>query len=225
MSRDVFVTDHEDIRITGESNAADSKILVTVSSVLGERTALITPHEVIESKSKLFVQAPRERVATGAKAVEKKATVWLRNTGYVVSAILIAFSLASATGFVKARIVLTGSMEPTINPGDVVLLAPPTRITPKIGDIAAYTARRFDGTPVGIFTHRIVSGDSVQGFVMKGDNNPAPDVQHPKFADVSGIVFLTIPFIGKILTPKMLMIIIPAIVGIWFVLDALKNED
>ena len=225
MIRDVFVTEHEDIRIAGDSDAADSMILVTVSSVLGERTALITPTEVIESKSKLFVQAPRERVATGVKAVEKKATIYLRNLGYLLSAVLIGFSLASATGIVKARIVLTGSMEPTIKPGDVVLLAPPTRITPKIGDVVAYTARRFDGTPVGIFTHRIIGGDSIQGFVVKGDNNPAPDVQHPKFADVSGIVFFTIPFIGKILTPKMLLIIIPAIVGIWFVLDALKNED
>jgi len=125
----------------------------------------------------------------------------------------------------KARIVLTGSMVPTINPGDVVLLAPPVRINPKIGSIVSYTARRFDGSPVGTFTHRIINGDPVSGYVMKGDANPTPDIQHPKIADVTGVVFFKIPFIGKLLTPKSLLIIVPCIVGFWFVMDALKNEE
>ncbi len=225
MSRDVFVTEHEDIRIEGESNAHDSKILITLSSVLGERTALITPTEVIESKSKLFVQAPRERVTVGAKKVERKVTTYTRNIGYVLTAILVLFSISSAMGLMKARIVLTGSMVPTINPGDVVLLAPPATINPKVGAIVSYTARRFDGTPVGTFTHRIMSGDPIGGYVVKGDANPTPDIQHPKIADISGVVFFKIPFIGKLLTPKSLLIIVPCIVGFWFVMDALKNED
>jgi len=225
MSRDVFVTEHEDIRIEGESTSYDSKILVTLSSVLGERTALITPTEVIESKSKLFVQAPRERVTVGAKTVERKLTTYTRNLGYVLTAILVIFSVSSAMGLMKARIVLTGSMVPTINPGDVVFLAPPARINPKIGSIVSYTARRFDGSPVGTFTHRIINGDPISGYVVKGDANPTPDIQHPKIADVTGVVFFKIPFIGKLLTPKSLLIIVPCIVGFWFVMDALKNEE
>jgi hypothetical protein len=60
---------------------------------------------------------------------------------------------------------------------------------------------------------------------MKGDANPTPDIQHPKIADVTGVVFFKIPFIGKLLTPKSLLIIVPCIVGFWFVMDALKNEE
>jgi signal peptidase len=137
---------------------------------------------------------------------------------------LISFSVLSASGFVKARIVLTGSMEPAINPGDIVLLAPTPRTQPELGDIAAYTARRFSGESVGIFTHRIIGGDPVNGWLMKGDNNPTPDVQKPKAEDISGVVFFVIPWIGKLMAPKMLMILIPVGVGIWLIIDTLKGD-
>jgi signal peptidase len=138
---------------------------------------------------------------------------------------LISFSVLSASGFVKARIVLTGSMAPAINTGDIVLLAPTPRAEPKVGDIVAYTARRFSGESVGIFTHRIIGGDPVNGWLMKGDSNPAPDVQKPKPEDVSGVVFFIIPWLGTLMTPKMLMILIPVAVGIWLIVDTLRSES
>jgi hypothetical protein len=58
---------------------------------------------------------------------------------------------------------------------------------------------------------------------MKGDNNPSPDVQRPKVVDVSGVVVFKLPFIGKILNPKMLIILVPIVFGIWLVLDALRD--
>ncbi len=224
MDRDIFVNDYDNVKIVGESQFPDSKILFTMSNVLGEKTVLITPNEIIESKAKMFVQAPRERVVTGAAAATRNGVTVLKFVGYVLSAILITFAGLSATGVMKARIVLTGSMVPTINPGDIVLLAKPSTMQPHIGSIVAYTARRFDGSAVATFTHRIISGDPQSGFVMKGDANPSPDVQHPKLQDISGVVFFTIPFIGKILTTKMLIIFVPVIVGIWFISDALKSD-
>jgi hypothetical protein len=59
---------------------------------------------------------------------------------------------------------------------------------------------------------------------MKGDNNPTPDVQRPKAEDINGVVFFVIPFIGKFLTLKMLMIFVPVGVGIWLVVDTLKGD-
>jgi len=224
MKRDIFVGDHDDIRIEGDAQYSDSKILITVSNVMGEKSALITPDQVIPSKAKMFVQAPKERVVTGAQARTRKATTVVKYVGYVLSAILISFSLASATGIVKARIVLTGSMVPTINPGDIVLLANPNKLPPHIGSIVAYTARRFDGTPVNTFTHRIIGGDASSGFVVKGDANPSPDIQHPRISDITGVQFFTIPYLGKIMTPKSLIILVPVLVGFWFISDALKSE-
>jgi signal peptidase len=217
-------TSTEEMWVEGQSQFADSKVLVTISNALGERTVLITPTDIAPTKSKMFVQAPPERIATPAQARNTKINNAIKYIGYAISAVLISFSVLSASGFMKARIVLTGSMEPTIKPGDIVLLAPTPRTQPKLGDIAAYTARRFSGESVGIFTHRIIGGDPVNGWVMKGDNNPTPDVQKPKAADISGVVFFVIPWIGKLMAPKMLMILIPVGVAIWLIIDTLKAD-
>jgi signal peptidase I len=218
-------TSTEEMWVEGQSQYADSKVLVTVSNALGEKTVLITPTEVTPTKSKLFVQAPPERIATPAQVRNNKINNAIKYIGYALSGILISFSVLSASGFVKARIVLTGSMEPTIKPGDIVLLAPTPRTQPKLGDVAAYTARRFSGESVGIFTHRIIGGNPVDGWIMKGDNNPSPDVQKPKAEDINGVVFFVIPWIGKLMAPKMLMILIPIGVGIWLIIDTLKGDS
>ena len=218
-------TENEEMWIEGQSQFTDSKVLVTVSNSLGERTVLITPNDIAPTKSKLFVQAPPERIATPAQARNRKISSIVKFIGYALSAILITFSVLSASGFIKARIVLTGSMEPTIKAGDIVILAPTPRAQPQLGDIVAYTARRFDGEVVGVFTHRIIGGDPVNGFLMKGDANPSPDVQRPKFEDISGVVFFVVPFVGKLLAPKMMMILIPVAVGIWLIIDTLKGDS
>ena len=214
----------EEMWVEGESQFADSKVLVTISNANGERTVLITPTDIAPTKSKLFVQAPPERIATPAQARNTKISNAIKYMGYALSGILISFSILSASGFVKARIVLTGSMAPTINTGDVVLLAPTPRTQPQLGDVVAYTARRFSGESVGIFTHRIIGGDPVNGWLMKGDANPAPDVQKPTNEDISGVVFFVIPWIGTLMTPKMLMILIPVAVGIWLIIDTLRSD-
>lgn len=215
----------QDIWIEGESQFSDSKILLTVSNVTGEETVLITPTSITKSNPKLFVQAPPERAVTPTKARQRTAKLWISYLGYTLSAILISFSVLSAAGFVKARIVLTGSMLPTIKPGDIVILANTPRVTPEVGDVVAYTAKRFNGQNVGTFTHRIIGGNLKDGFLVKGDNNPSPDVQKPALQDISGVVIYVIPMIGRFLTPKMLMILVPFMLGLWLVLDALKNES
>ena len=224
MRRELFENSPDNkIWVEGESANPDSKTLFTISSAAGEATVLITPTEITPSKSRMFVQAPPERVVVGNQAWEKRASGLIKTLGYILSAILITFSLLSMTGYVKARVVLTDSMAPTIKAGDIVLLDPTTHSVPKIGDVAAYTGRRFDGTEVGIFTHRIIGGDAVNGFIMKGDNNPSPDIQRPKIVDVSGVVVFKLPFIGKVLNPKMLFILVPVVFGIWLIMDALRD--
>ena len=224
MRRELFENSPDNqIWIEGESVNPDSKTLFTISSAAGEATVLITPTEITPSKSRMFVQAPPERVVTGNQVWEKRASGFIKTLGYVLSAVLITFSLLSMTGYVKARVVLTDSMAPTIKAGDIVLLDPTTHSVPKIGDVVSYTGRRFDGSEVGIFTHRIIGGDAVNGFIMKGDNNPSPDIQRPKVADVSGVVVFKLPFIGKVLNPKMLFILVPIAFGIWLIMDALRD--
>jgi signal peptidase I len=214
----------EEMWVEGQSQFSDSKILLTVSNHSGDRTVLITPQEIVTSNPKMFVQAPPERIVTPAQLRQQKINNAVKYVGYMLSAVLITFSVLSAAGFVKARIVLTGSMEPAIKPGDIVILAPTPRTQPKIGDVVAYTGRRFSGESVGTFTHRIIGGNPEEGFLVKGDANPSPDVQRPTPADISGVVFFVIPFIGKLLTPKMLMILVPIGIGLWLVIDTLRSD-
>ena len=213
-----------EIWIEGKSQYSDSKILLTISNKNGEETVLITPENVVSSNPKIFVQAPPERIITKSQARQLKIKRSFSYFGYIISAVLITFSLLSVTGYTKARIVLTDSMAPSIKSGDIVILANTPRAQPKLGDVVAYTGRRFSGEIVGTFTHRIIGGNQNEGFLVKGDANPSPDVQRPKLDDISGVVIAIIPAIGRFLTPKMLMILVPFILGLWLVLDSLKNE-
>ena len=225
MKREIFPnSDLDQVWIEGGTRDPDSKILLTISNAQGEHTALITPTEIAQSKAKMFVQAPPERIITKSQQKQQRYADITRVVGYVLSTILISFSALSVTGYVKARVVLTGSMAPSIKSGDIVILLPTKHRDPKIGDVVAYTGRRFDGSAVGVFTHRIIAGDAATGFTVKGDANPSPDVQKPKLADISGIVLFAIPFIGHFLTPKALLIFVPLIFGLWLVIDALRKD-
>ena len=225
MKREIFPnSDLDQVWIEGGTRDSDSKILLTISNAQGEHTALITPTEITQSKAKMFVQAPPERITTKAQQRQQQYANVTRTIGYILSTILISFSALSVTGYVKARVVLTGSMAPAIKSGDIVILIPTKHKEPKINDVVAYTGKRFDGSSVGVFTHRIIDGDATTGFIVKGDANPSPDVQKPTLADVSGIVVFTIPFIGQFLTPRALLIFVPLIFGLWLVIDALRKD-
>ena len=206
----------------GDSDQS-SNVLLTISNPSGSKTVLITPDAIVETSPKHFVETPPERVITGGQKVMKKLASVGTVAGYVLAAILVTFSVLSSTGYVKARVVLTGSMQPTINPGDIVITAPVTRVEPKIDDVAAYQARRFDGAPVGVFTHRIIDGDGKNGWILKGDNNPTPDIQKPKNNDILGVVIFVIPWLGNLLSKQVLFTVIPLIAGMWFLLDTLRK--
>lgn len=204
---------------------ADSNVLVTLSGPAGEKTVLVTSDVIVESSAKLFVTSPPERVATKGNLRKVKAMRALTLLGYAFAALMVTFSALSATGTMKARVVLTNSMEPTISPGDIVLTMKPDRITPEIGKVVAYQAKRFDGSPVGVFSHRIIAGDEREGWVLKGDNNPDPDTQKPTNEDILGVIFYVIPFIGKFLTKEAIMIMAPMGVAIWMAIDTLRGSD
>lgn len=85
-------------------------------------------------------------------------------------------------------IVMSGSMEPAIYPGDVVLIREQPAKNYQIGDIATYVQGET------VYTHRIV-GKENGFFVLKGDsNNTVDDSIAP--AQFEGKVILTIPKIG-----------------------------
>jgi hypothetical protein len=118
-------------------NDSLTNILVTVVSSNGESTKFISNGKILDLDQGDLVQPTAqqetERKANRFRNLGKAMTF----TGYTVALLLLVFSLFSFTGIVKARIVLTGSMAPAINTGDVIFTTPVSRKEPKIGDVIA----------------------------------------------------------------------------------------
>ena len=225
MSRVVFDSDDVgQMRVEGSSKHRDSRALITISSPSGQRSVVVTPTDIYEAKSKDYVQAPPERITPKNQASKKRIALVFSLIGYAMIATLGSFVVLSAAGLMQARVVLTGSMSPTINSGDIVILNPSNSVVVKKDDIVTYTGRRFDGTAVGSFTHRIVGGNTESGFILKGDGNINPDTQRVKRTDVVGKVVFVLPYIGQFLTPKSLFTLIPFIFILWLVIDRIKND-
>ena len=95
-----------------------------------------------------------------------------------LSAILLLSLLALVVGQVLGQPILLSyvtseSMEPTIETGDG-FVAVPTAVAGPVeeGDVVVFEAEQIQGG--GLTTHRIV-GETEQGFITRGDNNPFTD--------------------------------------------------
>jgi signal peptidase len=107
--------------------------------------------------------------------------------------------IPSAPHFVY--VVVSDSMVPTINKGDVVIALPKgmQQEQPKVGQIAVFSSP-LDNSQ--IFVHRIVKMEMMDGkrfFITKGDNNPDNDSFPIPESKAIGTVQYIIPYAGTIL--------------------------
>jgi signal peptidase len=211
--------------LEGSPLKIDENILITLTSAAGEQSAYISSQGVTVINAGQLVEAAPEVENKDSKKRHLGIKKAMSVSGYLVAILLIVFAGFSFTGNVKARIVLTGSMSPAISVGDVIVTVPITQKEPQIDDVIAYQAKRFNGENVAVFSHRIIDGDIENGFIVKGDANKSPDPQKPKAGDILGVVLFTIPFIGNLLTPKALFLLIPCLFGLWLIMDAMKNVE
>ena len=226
LKTQIFVSEIDSqILLEGSPLKGDSNILVTVRSVSGEKSAYISNQGVQEIMAGQLVDAAPEVQSEPSRPKYVGIKKAMSLSGYVSAILLMVFAGLSFTGNLKARIVLTGSMAPAINVGDVILTLPITSKAPQIDDVIAYQAKRFNGENVAVFSHRIIDGDIENGFIVKGDANKSPDPQKPTAEDILGVVFFVIPFIGNLLTPKALFLLLPCAFGLWLIMDAMKNVE
>lgn len=203
----------------------DAMALITVSNKDGEKSVLVTSKGLATVDSKEYVLAPQERKLLKTKQSGSSLQRIINVAGWSLVTALFACVIFLATGLGQARVVLTDSMSPTINPGDVLVTLPTSAKTPGVGDVIVYTARMIDGTPKATFSHRIISGDGVQGFVTKGDNNPDADLTKPVTSDIDGVLVFVIPWIGHLFTLRSLTMLVVGGFGIWLIVDAIRDED
>ena len=126
----------------------------------------------------------------------------IRN-GVGLAALLVAGGLWAVTlrpillGGPATYIVVRGdSMNPTYATGDLVILQRAPAYA--AGDIVAYRVPDGDLGAGLVVVHRIIGGDASTGFVLEGDNNPAPDPWTPRQRDVVGRAALLLPGVGRV---------------------------
>ena len=103
----------------------------------------------------------------------------------------LIFAVPQVVGADHSFVILSGSMEPTASPGDVVIVDASAAIG--VGDVITFN----DGNTAPT-THRIVGIENGQ-YITQGDANQNPDTQPVAPSDVLGRVTLTIPFVGHVL--------------------------
>jgi signal peptidase len=123
---------------------------------------------------------------------------------------LVFYRPVSLWGDTLYEPVYSGSMEPTIPVGSVVVIKPVDPETLKVGDIICF--KFSEQTSI---THRIVNVTD-EGFITKGDANDVPDQGIVKKENVIGKAIVIIPYLGYlgyfVRTPIgfILLIVIPA---------------
>ncbi len=109
-------------------------------------------------------------------------------------AILLIVSIFPIPGNYRVMVVQSGSMEPTIKMGSIVVVKPQKNY--KIGDIITFTSYNKKKAPI---THRIYDMEVVGGYpvyITKGDANNAPDTRKITKKDIVGKVIFSIPYVG-----------------------------
>lgn len=110
-----------------------------------------------------------------------------------VSLLLIATSVPIPGNF-KALSVLSGSMEPSIHTGSVVVIKPAAEY--KIGDVITFGKISKTRVPT---THRIVGINIDNGravYTTKGDANNAADTREVLKSEIAGKELFTVPYLG-----------------------------
>jgi signal peptidase I len=109
---------------------------------------------------------------------------------------LITFRVITPCFGVNLKIVLSGSMAPTIPAGGIVVIKEISPEEIKVGDIATF----WSGDES--YTHRVIEIKNERGemtFLTKGDANKNPDGQPVASANLMGRVIFHAPVVGYVL--------------------------
>ncbi|RLG74764.1 MAG: signal peptidase I [Thermoprotei archaeon] len=124
----------------------------------------------------------------------KKERIGLKNVVQIFSPLII---LLITTGILGLRplTIVSGSMQPTLNVGDIVFIAKTPISELSEGDIIAYLGEQ------GVIVHRIheiIKHESKNFILTKGDANKEPDAVPVDEKSIIGKVVLTVPKIGML---------------------------
>lgn len=114
---------------------------------------------------------------------------------WIASAIVLLLTIVFAAGFfsIKPVVILTGSMKPLINPGDMVIIKKCSISDIKVGDIVEYSMGDYS------IAHRVISiyyNAGEASLITKGDANKATDKNPVTSVQLIGRLEYNIPYVG-----------------------------
>ncbi len=153
---------------------------------------------------------------------------WVLLVSVLLIGLVAATSAFNLPGSYKIYAVQSGSMEPTIKTGSIVIIKPESSYNR--GDVVTFKDPQF---PDATVTHRIFDVKQLNDqtvFITKGDANNAPDENPSSENQVVGREILAIPYLGypigfaRTKNGFILLIIIPSTIIIYSELINIKNE-
>lgn len=158
---------------------AVQSVLIVIATTIG---FLITDQTITPS--------PAKRVHP--KTLKKQKTQLTHWTAIILIGLVAVWSSVGLLGFTPT-IIGSGSMQPTLNVGDITIITSAPVNTIQKGDIIQYM------TPEAMITHRVIdtyTSGGTRWFITKGDANNAPDPDPVNEQQVMGKVMFTIPQLG-----------------------------
>ena len=159
------------------------------------------------------------------------------NIVLVLAILLVVFSAISGRnnngimlGPFGSAVVLTGSMEPSIKTGSLILIKKVPDESLKIDDVITF--RPLNNSSV-LLTHRIIDIDGeIPSFITKGDANKTPDNGYVYTDSIVGKVIVAIPKLGSFMnylkTPQGMIIFVVIIVllqALWYMIPKKSKNN
>lgn len=138
---------------------------------------------------------------------------------YAAVVLIVLLLLSSALpipGGIKTFVVQSGSMEPAIKTGGIVVVKPMAAYV--VGDVITFGPRSKTKPPT---THRIMEVKEDGNFLTKGDANEDEDMRTVSRYEVIGRVLFSVPYVGYAVAAAqkpwgfVVIVIIPAAIIIW----------
>ncbi len=130
---------------------------------------------------------------------------------FVVACMIYAVGFMAVLLDARPMVVTSGSMRPTINQGDALIVRPASSESIQVGDIITF--QTFGKR--NLTTHRVLSIREISGlpwYQTKGDSNNTPDQDLTPYGAVFGKVRMVLPRVGYLLgfaaTPSGALLII-----------------
>lgn len=154
-----------------------------------------------------------------------KILAYLFYAAIAVVAVLLLASVVPVAGGFKSFVVQSGSMEPAIRTGSVVVVKPADSY--QVGDVITFGPRTKTKSPT---THRIMEVKADGNFVTRGDANNAEDMRTVNRYEIIGKVIFSVPYAGYAVAAAQkpwgfgLIIVVPAALIIYEEAQKIRKE-